>query len=558
MRRISLFFSIIMIAVCAYGQPKWAKKAAKSVFTVKTFSGNGTMIASSNGFYIGTDGEAVSNFTPFRGASKAIIIDAQGQEYDVEHILGANETYDVVKFRVTARHTVPLPIATEALGGNATVWLLPYAMKKTPDCPQGRISKAESFNDNYTYYTISLHAPDNAVSCPFLNENGEVVGILQQSADERDTMSYAVSAGFAADQKITGLSLNDRTLKSTYIKKALPDEASQAILTLYMASATMDSAAYNDIVNEFITKFPNVADGYTYRAQIACNGGRFADAEKDMEKAIKVAEKKDDAHYYYARLIYQKEVYQAGIPYPNWTLDKAAQEADEAYSITPSPAYRQLKAQILFAKKDYRGAYDTYREIASRGTRTADVFFEASRCCEMLNDTTAMLAMLDSAVNTFSKPYLKEAAPYILARAQALTATGRFRPAVADLNEYESLMQTSLNDNFYYIRSQAEMGGHMFQQALNDIAKAIQLKPDNTLYYAEKASIEVRVGLTDDAIATSGECIRLAPELSDGYLFLGIAQCVKGDKTEGIKNLQKAKELGNTQAEPLIEKYQKQ
>ena len=53
------------------------------------------------------------------------------------------------------------------------------------------------------------------------------------------------------------------------------------------------------------------------------------------------------------------------------------------------------------------------------------------------------------------------------------------------------------------------------------------------------------------------ECIRIAPEYSDGYLFLGIAQCQKGQKLEGLKNLQRAKELGDAQADDLIEKFSK-
>ena len=65
----------------------------------------------------------------------------------------------------------------------------------------------------------------------------------------------------------------------------------------------------------------------------------------------------------------------------------------------------------------------------------------------------------------------------------------------------------------------------------------------------------MRVGLYDDAIATARQCIDVAPDHSDGYLFLGLAQCLKGEKTEGVKNLQKAKELGDEQADDLIAKY---
>ena len=63
--------------------------------------------------------------------------------------------------------------------------------------------------------------------------------------------------------------------------------------------------------------------------------------------------------------------------------------------------------------------------------------------------------------------------------------------------------------------------------------------------------------MTDQAIETAKSLINLAPQESDGYLFLGLAQCVKGQKAEGLKNLTKAKELGNSQAQSLIDKYSK-
>jgi len=53
-----------------YAQPSWVKKAAKSVFTVKTFDANGSLIGSSNGFFVGSNGEAMSSFSPFKGASR--------------------------------------------------------------------------------------------------------------------------------------------------------------------------------------------------------------------------------------------------------------------------------------------------------------------------------------------------------------------------------------------------------------------------------------------------------------------------------------------------------
>ena len=59
----------------------WSKKAAQAVFTLKTFKSDGTLLGSANGVFVSENGEAVSCFTPFRGADRAVVIDAQGKEW---------------------------------------------------------------------------------------------------------------------------------------------------------------------------------------------------------------------------------------------------------------------------------------------------------------------------------------------------------------------------------------------------------------------------------------------------------------------------------------------
>ena len=144
-----------------------------------------------------------------------------------------------------------------------------------------------------------------------------------------------------------------------------------------------------------------------------------------------------------------------------------------------------------------------------------------------------------------------------MARAQALYEAKKYRPAVNDYNDYATLMAAQLGANFYFLREQAEFAGHLYQQALDDINRAVEMEPSETVYRAEKANVELRVGMTDQAIETAKGLINLAPQESDGYLFLGLAQCVKGQKAEGLQNLNKAKELGNSQAQSLIDKYSK-
>lgn len=557
MKRIITILFAAFVCCMVNAQPdKWVKKASKAVFTLKTFNADGSLIGSGNGFFITADGVAVSSYTPFRGAAKAVVIDAMGKEYEVKSIIGANDVYDIAKFRVDATKCQTLRTAPAAVE-NTSLWLLPYNAKNAYSCTAAKVKSVQKVQNDYDYYTLEATAPENTVGCPYLNANGEVVGIQQQSSSDDNTTQYAVGAAFATGLKMTGLSLNDPALKATSIKKDLPDELDQAILTLYLASTLGDAQSFVGLVDDFIAKFPQAPDGYSYKAQIMAAQDNYPEADKYMKLAIDNATDKAEARYNYAKMMYQNLIYFYDSASHAWSYEQALEQAEQAVALDPQLPYLTQKAQLLFACKRYADSYAAFQDVIGKGGRTAECFYGAARCKEQLNDTTACLALLDSAVATFSKPYLKEAAPYIYARAQALAESGKYRLAVNDYNEYENLMISQVNSEFYYIRSQVEVKARLFQQALNDLDKAIDKSPDILLYRSEKASLQIRVHLLDQAIETASECIRLFPDASDGYLFLGLAQCLKGDKVQGVGNLLKAKDLGDAQADVLIEKYGK-
>ena len=558
MKRLFFMIGCMLLATVSYAQnPAWAKKAAQAVFTLKTFSADGSLLASVNGFFIDEQGQAVSSFAPFKNAQRAVIIDAQGKEMEVDCLIGYNDMYDVAKFHVIAKKTQALSIAQNAASNGATLWLMPYAVKKVPACTKGTVSSAEQFGESYTYYTLDMETSDQQVGCPILNEQGEAVGILQPSASGKSTTGYAVSVRYANSLRMSALSHNDPVLRTVKIAKALPDDQSEATLALYVSSSTMSTEEYDQLINRFIEKFPQSSDGYIYRARQKMAKDDFQGADDDMKQAIKVGDMKDDAHYQYAQMVFQKILYKDDKPYEPWTLDFALEEAKAAYKVNPQPVYEQLQAQILFAQQKYDEAYNIYMELAKTDMMKAESYYAAAQCKTQMNDKEAALALLDSAVNTFTKPYIKTAAPYLYARAQALFEAKKYRPAVNDYNDYETLMAAQLGANFYFLREQAEFAGHLYQQALNDIRRAAEMEPNELVYRAEKANVELRVGMIDEAIESAKGCISMAPEGSDGYLLLGLAQCVKGQKAEGLKNLTKAKELGNSQAQSLIDKYSK-
>ena len=107
--------------------PKWVEKAKRAVFSVVTYDKNDKMLNTGNGFFVSEDGLALSDYSLFKGAERAVVITADGKQMPVDVILGANDMYDVIKFRVaiTEKKVPALNVAKAAPEVGADAWMLP-------------------------------------------------------------------------------------------------------------------------------------------------------------------------------------------------------------------------------------------------------------------------------------------------------------------------------------------------------------------------------------------------------------------------------------------------
>ena len=541
---------MLTCSLAAMAQPAPVVKAAKSIFTLTTFAKDGSILASSHGVFIGNNGEAVALWSPFKGAAKAVVIDANGNKMNVETIDGANEIYDICKFRVDGK-AMGATLAAHQANKGEKVWLASYSVKK-PSAKQIPVSNTEKFNNTYHYYIFSSQEDDINIGCPILNSKGEILGLLQKSVKGDEI--HATDARFAYDQKISGMSVNDPVLKSTEIRTTLPDTHNDALLTIMMAQTTRDSLTHTLYISDFIHKFPKSIEGYTAQAGEYLKANQFNQADEIMKRAINQVDKKDEAYSDYAKIIYQKEVFKSDQPFANWSLDTALKQSQEAYKINPKSIYKHQQAQIIYAKGDYQQAYQMFMELTNSDIRNGEVFYEAAQCKAQLNaPKEEYMALLDSAIAACPQPLTAVAAPYVLARGIAYDHNGETRKALTDYNQYDSLMVGRiLEPSFYYTRFKCESKLHQYQQALADIARAIITNPYEATYSAEMASLQLRVKMYEQAVETCARCLMIEPEYPDAWLIMGIAQKQLGKNEEATKALQKAKELGDKRADQYL------
>ena len=535
-----------------HGQSKQVKKAAASIFSLTTFKTDGTLLASTNGVFISDNGEAISAFYPFVGADSAVVIDTNGNAFPVDVIIGANELYDVCKFKVNGK-TTPIKIASTPSMNGEKVWMLGYSIKNQ-DAKQVPIQKTELFMDKYTYYIFSSETPENMEGCPFVNAKGELIGILQHANHSEGT--HAVDAHFMKDMQINnGLSLADPVLRQTTIRTQLPAKEEDALVTLMMASE-QNKKNYLKYIQDFKRLFPHAVDGYAAQARQYANKKEFAKATTEMETAIQNVHKKDAAHAEYAKIIFHQQLFQPDSTYLAWSLDKALAEAQKAYEINPLPAYQHQQAQIIYSKGNYQKAYDMFLALTKTNLRSGELFYEAAQAKAQLKANQAeILSLLDSAVAACPQPLTPIAAPFVLARGAAYDQAGDYKKAIMDYNRYDTLMLGRANHEFYYTRFNCNVKLRRYQQALNDIAHAAVLNRQEPTYLAEMASLQLKVNYIDDALKTAELCIGVAPNYPDIYLIKGLALIQKKQKKLGIEAFEKAKQLGDKRAQDYIDKY---
>ena len=100
-KKLLLMLTLCLLAQWSVAQaPKWVDKAKRAVFSVVTYDQDDKILNTGNGFFVTEDGVALSDYTLFKGARRAVVMSSDGAQMPVEAIMGADDMYDVVKFRV--------------------------------------------------------------------------------------------------------------------------------------------------------------------------------------------------------------------------------------------------------------------------------------------------------------------------------------------------------------------------------------------------------------------------------------------------------------------------
>lgn len=566
MKRNIINILLLLVTFAASAQsPKSLKQVKKAVYTLQTYDAEGNVLSTGNGFFANEAGDFITSYALLPNCAKAVVIDSKGKTHDVVKVLGANETYDIVRLQTAPiKKLASTPIDTTSTMEHTSLFLPAIGKEKKVYDTWIPVLNTEQAAGNYNYYTLHHAGSPTLSHRPLLDATGNVVAIVQPSV-ETDTVLYALDIRYALDLAVKALSVNDRSYRALPLRKALPRDIDQALVSLFLVSDQDDIVLRSEVIDEFILSFPESHEGYLSRAShhIALKSdSAYALAEADHAMALEhAADKADEVHFQIAKQMLSVAL-DTLQQYKDWNYERVLAEIDKARAINPLPIYTQQQGDIYVTLKDYTAAYEKYMEVNRSDIGSPDTWLRTAYIIEQRageGDVELAIALLDSAVNKAtinSQPStLNQASPYVLERALLKARHGRHRPAVADYNLYEELVGTINTDRFYYLREQSEAAGRMFQQALDDIDRAIALAPRQPVYLLEKASLNVRVARYAEALPILEVLINAFPNDVDCNRLLGFCHIQLGNNSIGCSYLEKAAAMGDTSAKSLLDRY---
>ncbi|MBO7569283.1 MAG: hypothetical protein J6T11_02890 [Bacteroidaceae bacterium] len=564
MKRKTLYILLLcLLALTGYAQPKFASKVGKGIISLNTYDRQGNLLRQGTAVYVGANGEAIADYRLFKNAYQASVIDADGKQVNVDYILGADDTYSIVRFHVNTKGNVVIPSVTASQPTKSTVFVLGRTEGGKMESVEATVADTAMIQGKYVYYGLNKPVNDALIGAPVFNQSGDLVGVLHPQMGEKN---YVLDIRFRDELKMAAFPTNSAAvaLGNIFISKALPPSQEEALVYLYTKSRSTSNEEYIDMVNRFIATYPKNAEGYLRRATPLIDMTRFDEADRDMQQYLALVDDKAVGNYNVASLIFDKLRLQPEPAYEKWNEDAAIQYVDKALSLNASKSdaekqklektkYRILKGQLLLNKPDYDAALALYEELNSESGGAPTYLYAISIAREGRGDSIeAVMEPIDSAIAKFGTPLPAEAANFVIRHGQLNANAGKYREAVQDYNQYAYLMQNQVSPVFYYERSQIEVNARMYQPALDDINKTIELAPRESLYYMAKAALAVRVSMFDECIEACQTALRLNPTIIDAYRILGYAQFQKGDKASARTNLDKAVEMGDETAKKLI------
>ena len=225
-----LYTSLILIfqITFCYSQTKLSDLVQRSkpcIIIINTFDKNGKGIALGTGFFIDSNGTALSNYHVFEGAVTATVTTFDGNKYSVNNVISQSKEMDILKFSISHpdQKTFPfLKLAPTKPREGDDVFVIGNPQGLEYSVSNGIVSSLR-FDEKIgqILQTTTPISHGNSGS-PLINMNNEVVGIISFSLLEGQNLNFAIGIGnIFSLAEVNDLIFPPRQIKTQKLDKEL-------------------------------------------------------------------------------------------------------------------------------------------------------------------------------------------------------------------------------------------------------------------------------------------------------------------------------------------------
>ena len=215
------------------------KKCSPAVFYIEVYDAYGQAFATGSGFFIDSEGTAVTNYHVIDGAYSAKIkIGDTDEFYDVEGIYDWNESEDWAVIKVAGSGVDYLTIADySTVIGGATVYAIGSPLGLQNTISQGIISNANRVLEDISFVQTSAAISNGSSGGALINKYGEVIGLA---------LPMSIIEGYSSESVTDMASLRGGSEPTPSHSEYAADDVLRAYVIAFKNEELSESIAYTE------------------------------------------------------------------------------------------------------------------------------------------------------------------------------------------------------------------------------------------------------------------------------------------------------------------------
>lgn len=256
MKQIFTFLiTILFFTGQAFGQLQdLIKKNESAIFAIYTYDDFGVATGIGTGFFISSDGIALSNHHVLEDASRGVIKMVDGKSYEIEQVISTSAQADLIKFKVNTKGE-PTPFLTTKnvnLEKGEKIFVIGNPHGFESSVSEGIISSIRQSDDYGTVLQITAPISPGSSGSPVMTLDGKVIGVATFQFSKGQNLNFAVGINSTNYLKTTSYDFNVSRPDMLIINERSPTNSE---LTLN----SIEFKSYETVLN---FSFTNVSMGY--------------------------------------------------------------------------------------------------------------------------------------------------------------------------------------------------------------------------------------------------------------------------------------------------------